>query len=112
MSEKYSPELVEKYLKELKKQLVSSLNVLGLTTLSNNATIYGTLNISGKSQLVNDTTLLSSLNVSGFTTLSNNFYWGIRGNFKGWAKKCVGLIFLLFIFMFYVLFSKTHFIIL
>ncbi len=34
-----------------------NINVSGLTTLSNNTTIDGTLNISGKSQLVNDTTL-------------------------------------------------------
>ncbi len=33
-----------------------SVNVPGLTTLSNNTTIYGTLKISGKSQLVNNTT--------------------------------------------------------
>jgi hypothetical protein len=51
---------------------VSSLNVSGFTTLSNNNTIYGTLNISGRSQFINDTTLLSSLNISEFTTLNNN----------------------------------------
>jgi hypothetical protein len=51
---------------------MSSLNVSGLTTLSNNTTINGILNVSGDSTFKNDTTFLSTFNVSGFTTLKNN----------------------------------------
>jgi hypothetical protein len=68
---------------------MSSLNVCGISTLSNNTIINGVLNVNGSSNLndialkfssnvsglttlSNNTTLISSLNVSGFTTLNNN----------------------------------------
>jgi hypothetical protein len=51
---------------------MSSLNVSGFTTLSNDTTINGILNVSGNSNFNNDITCTSSLNVSGITTLSNN----------------------------------------
>lgn len=49
----------------------SSLNVSGLTILSNNTTINGTLNISGNSIFNNIVTINSSLNVSGNSTFNN-----------------------------------------
>jgi hypothetical protein len=52
--------------------LVSSLNVSGLTTLSNNTTLLLALNVSGFTTLSNNTTLVLSLNVSGFTIFNNN----------------------------------------
>jgi hypothetical protein len=47
------------------------LNVSGFTRL-NNVTLTSSLNVSGLTTLSNNTTLVSSLNVSGLTTLSNN----------------------------------------
>jgi hypothetical protein len=54
--------------------LASSLNVSGLTILSNNTTIISSLHVSGFTTLSNNTTFLSSLNVSGKTILGSNIY--------------------------------------
>ncbi len=59
--------------------LVSSLNVSGKNTLSNDTTTYGSLHVSSNSQFVKFVTLVSSLNVSCTTTLNyNNTVYDIR----------------------------------
>jgi hypothetical protein len=50
-------------------EFISSLNVSGFATLSNNTTINGTLNVSGFTILSNNTTINGSLYLSGLNVL-------------------------------------------
>ncbi len=61
---------------------MSSLNVSGITTISNHTTINGISNVSGNSTFKNDTTFLSTSNVSGFITLKNNTIINGKVNIK------------------------------
>jgi hypothetical protein len=76
---------------------MSSLNVSGFTTLSNNTTLSSSLNVSGTTTLNNAATCLSSLNVVGNiigsgTALTNLNYGSITNPpdltvYDGWTKS-------------------------